>query len=102
VLAIVLALVSALGYGGPDFAAGLATRETSVLLVTVLSELASVVLLLLIVPWVSTQTPTAAALGWGALSGVCGVTGAMALFLGFRHAAAGPRPDGMRLASCSG
>jgi drug/metabolite transporter (DMT)-like permease len=87
VLVIVLALVAAVGYGGSDFAAGLATRESSVLLVTVLAELTSVVLLLLIVPWFSTQAPTAAALGWGALAGVCGVTGAMALYLGFRHAA---------------
>jgi drug/metabolite transporter (DMT)-like permease len=86
VLAIVLALVSALGYGGSDFAAGLATRESSVALVTMLSELVSLALLLLIVPWVSTQAPTAAALGWGALAGVAEVTGAMALYLGFRHA----------------
>jgi len=83
----VLALVSALGYGASDFAAGLATRESSVLLVTLLAELTSVVLLLLIVPWVSTQSPSPAALGWGAVSGICGVTGAMALYLGFRHAA---------------
>jgi drug/metabolite transporter (DMT)-like permease len=87
VLAIVLALGSALGYGGSDFAAGLATRESSVLLVTTLSELASTVLLLLIVPWLSTQPPTLAALAWGVLAGVCGVTGAIALYLGFRHAA---------------
>lgn len=86
-LAIVLALISALGYGGSDFAAGLAAREASVLQVTVLSEAASVLLLLLIVPWVSSQPPTAAALTWGAVSGICGVVGAMALYLGFRHAA---------------
>jgi len=87
VLAIALALISALGYGGSDFAAGLASREASVLKVTVLAEATSVLLLLLIVPWVSTQSPTAAALWWGVLAGVCGVVGAMALYLGFRHAA---------------
>jgi len=87
VLAIVLALISALGYGGSDFAAGLASREASVLKVTVLGEGTSVVLLLLIVPWVSSQPPTAGGLWWGILAGVSGVVGAMALYLGFRHAA---------------
>jgi drug/metabolite transporter (DMT)-like permease len=87
VLAIVLALLSALGYGGSDYAAGLATRAASVLQVTVLSEAASVLLLLLIVPWASSQPPTAAGLWWGVAAGVSGVVGAMALYLGFRHAA---------------
>jgi uncharacterized membrane protein len=87
VLAIVLALVSALGYGASDFAAGLASRAASVLQVTVLSEGLSMVLLLVIVPWVSTQTPTPAALWWGAFAGFAEVVGTFALYLGFRHAA---------------
>jgi drug/metabolite transporter (DMT)-like permease len=73
VLAIVLALISALGYGGSDFTAGLSSRETSVLL--------------FIVPWISPQSPTPAALAWGALAGGCEVAGTYALYLGFRHAA---------------
>jgi drug/metabolite transporter (DMT)-like permease len=87
VLAVVLALISALGYGGSDFAAGLASREASVLKITVLSEGISLILLLVIVPWVSTQAPTSAALWWGAVAGVSEVVGTMALYLGFRHAA---------------
>jgi drug/metabolite transporter (DMT)-like permease len=87
VLAIVLALISALGYGGSDFTAGLSSRETSVLLFTLLSELIALVLLLLIVPWISPQSPTPAALAWGALAGGCEVAGTYALYLGFRHAA---------------
>jgi drug/metabolite transporter (DMT)-like permease len=87
VLAIVLALVSALGYGASDFAAGLASRAASVLQVTVLSEGLSMVLLLVVVPWVSTQTPTPAALRWGAFAGFAEVVGTFALYLGFRHAA---------------
>ena len=86
-LAVVLALISALGYGGSDFAAGLASREASVLKITVLSEGISLILLLAIVPWVSTQAPTSAALWWGAVAGVSEVVGTMALYLGFRHAA---------------
>jgi drug/metabolite transporter (DMT)-like permease len=87
VLAVVLALISPLGYGGSDFAAGLASREASVLKITVLSEGISLILLLVIVPWVSTQAPTSGALWWGAVAGVSEVVGTMALYLGFRHAA---------------
>jgi drug/metabolite transporter (DMT)-like permease len=93
VLAVLLALASAVGYGGSDYAAGLAARNASVIRVTILSEAASVVLMLLIVPWVSTQAPSLTAVAWGAAAGIGGVVGAMALYLGFRHAAfsvAGP------------
>jgi drug/metabolite transporter (DMT)-like permease len=87
VLAIVLSLISALGYGASDFAAGLASRAASVLQVTVLSEAVSMLLLLVIVPGVSTQSPTPAALWWGVFAGVSEVVGTFALYLGFRHAA---------------
>jgi drug/metabolite transporter (DMT)-like permease len=87
VLAIVFALAAALGYGGSDFAAGLASREASVIRVTVVAEVASVVLMLLVVPWVSTGTPSSASVGWAVAAGVGGIGGAMALYLGFRHAA---------------
>jgi drug/metabolite transporter (DMT)-like permease len=87
VLAIVLALISALGYGASAFTAGLASRAASVLKVTVLSEAVSMLLLLVIVPWVSSQAPTAAGLWWGAFAGVSEVVGTFALYLGFRHAA---------------
>jgi drug/metabolite transporter (DMT)-like permease len=87
VLAIVFALAAALGYGGSDFAAGLASREASVIRVTVVAEAASVLLMLLVVPWVSTGTPSSASVGWAVAAGVGGMGGAMALYLGFRHAA---------------
>ena len=86
-LAIVFALAAALGYGGSDFAAGLASREASVIRVTVVAEAASVLLMLLVVPWVSTGTPSTASVGWAVAAGVGGMGGAMALYLGFRHAA---------------
>ena len=86
-LAIVFALAAALGYGGSDFAAGLASREASVIRVTVVAEAASVLLMLLVVPWVSTGTPSSASVGWAVAAGLGGIGGAMALYLGFRHAA---------------
>jgi drug/metabolite transporter (DMT)-like permease len=42
VVAVLLALISAVSYGGSDFAAGLATRRASVLRVTLISEAATV------------------------------------------------------------
>lgn len=92
-LAILLALASAVGYGGSDYAAGLASREASVIQVTIAAEAVSVVLILLVVPWVSPEAPPLASIAWSVAGGLGGVTGAMALYLGFRHAAfsvAGP------------
>src|SRR5215467_6147396 len=86
-LAVLLALAAAAGYGGSDFAAGLATRRASVVRVTVLAEVTSATLLLCVIPFVSSQAPSLASVLWGAAAGISGVAGAMALYLGFRHAA---------------
>jgi drug/metabolite transporter (DMT)-like permease len=86
VLAVVLALASALGYGSSDYVAGLATRATSVVRVSLLEQAAAMVVALLIVPFVSGGVLSAAAAAWGAASGVTGVAGAMVLYLGFRNA----------------
>jgi drug/metabolite transporter (DMT)-like permease len=86
-LAILLALAAAAGYGGSDYAAGLAARRASVVRVTVLAEVISAALLLCVVPFISSQGPSLASVLWGIAAGVSGVAGAMALYLGFRHAA---------------
>ena len=86
-LAVLLALAAAAGYGGGDFAAGLAARRASVVRVTVLAEVTSAALLLCVIPFISSQAPSLASVLWGAVAGVSGVAGAMALYLGFRHAA---------------
>jgi drug/metabolite transporter (DMT)-like permease len=86
-LAVLLALAAAAGYGGSDYAAGLAARQASVVRVTVLAEVTSVALLLCVVPFISSQAPSLTSVLWGAAAGVSGVAGAMALYLGFRHAA---------------
>jgi drug/metabolite transporter (DMT)-like permease len=87
VLAVLVALASALGYGASDFAAGLASREASVIRVTIVSELTSVLVMLAVVPWVSRQAPSLESVAWAAASGLGGMLGAMSLYLGFRHAA---------------
>ncbi len=86
-LAVLLALAAAVGYGGSDYAAGLAARRASVVRVTVLSEATAVVLLACVVPFLGSRAPDLASVLWGAGAGVSGVAGAMALYLGFRHAA---------------
>ena len=92
-LAIVLALASAIGYGGSDFAAGLASRSAGVIQVTLLATAVSVIVAAAALPFAAGHPPSAAALAWGAVAGLGGTTGALALYLGFRHAAfsvAGP------------
>jgi uncharacterized membrane protein len=87
VLAVLLSLASAAGYGGSDYWAGLATRRTSVIRVTILAEVTGVLGLALVLPWTGLPAPTAASLAWGAAGGVGGAAGALALYLGFRNAA---------------
>jgi drug/metabolite transporter (DMT)-like permease len=85
-LAVVLALLSAVSFGASDYAAGLASRKASVLQVTLVAQLTSLTLALLVVPWVSPFRLSWAAAGWGAMAGVAGVVGAVTLYIGFRHA----------------
>lgn len=92
-LAIVLALASAIGYGGSDFAAGLASRDVSVIPVTLLATVVSTVIVAAALPFATSPGPSAAALAWGFGAGLAGTLGAFALYLGYRHAAfsvAGP------------
>jgi drug/metabolite transporter (DMT)-like permease len=86
-LAIVLALVSAIGYGGSDFAAGLASRSAPVIQITLLASAVSGVFVAAALPFAASPGPSAPALAWGFAAGIGGTLGAFALYLGFRHAA---------------
>ena len=86
-LDVLLALAAAAGYGGSDYAAGLAARRASVVRVTVLVEVTSAALLMCVIPFISSQAPSLTSALWGIAAGASGVAGAMALYLGFRHAA---------------
>lgn len=86
-LAVLLALAAAAGFGGSDYAAGLAARRASVVRVTVLAETTSAALLLCVVPFISSQAPSLTSVFWGIAAGASGVAGALALYLGFRYAA---------------
>lgn len=85
-LAVVLALVSAVSFGASDYAAGLAARAASVLQVTLLAQLTGLAVALLVVPWVGPLRLSAASAGWSAAAGIAGTFGAVTLYLGFRHA----------------
>ncbi len=92
-LAVILALASAIGYGSSDFAAGLASRTASVIRVTLLACLTATAATLVVLPFAAAHRPSGAALAWGAVAGASGTVGGIALYLGFRYAAfsvAGP------------
>src|ERR1700722_6164140 len=86
-LAIILALASAIGYGSSDFYAGLASRAASVIQVSLLACVAAMVVILAALPFGADHRPTGAALAWGAAAGAGGTLGGIALYLGFRYAA---------------
>ena len=86
-LAVILALVSAIGYGSSDFAAGLASRAASVIQVTLLACVTACLLVLAALPFAASPGPSGAALAWGAVAGASGTLGGIALYLGFRYAA---------------
>jgi hypothetical protein len=65
-LAIVLALASAIGYGSSDFAAGLASRRAAIIQVNLLASMAYLVVAAAALPFAPSHPPSAAALAWGA------------------------------------
>jgi drug/metabolite transporter (DMT)-like permease len=85
-LAVVLALLSAIGFGGSDFTAGLASRTTSVIRVTILGQVAAALLIAIVAPIAGGGGMTEATVGWSVVAGIAGVAGAMTLYLGFRYA----------------
>ncbi|KOX10841.1 EamA family transporter [Micromonospora profundi] len=78
-LPIVLAAISAVAFGTADFSGGKASRRAHPIAVTVVSQLLSVpllVVLVLVVPGTLTVRDTA----WGLLAGLAGASGVMLLY----------------------
>jgi drug/metabolite transporter (DMT)-like permease len=87
-LAVFLALAAAVSFGGSDYVAGLAARRAGLVVsVTVMAEVVKAVLVVSIVPFVSSQLPSGPSLAWGAVAGVSGGIGEMTLYAGLRQAA---------------
>lgn len=92
-LAVLLALASAAGYGSSDYAGGLAARRASIIRITILAQGFNAALMFLILPLAGLRAPSPGSLAWGAAAGLGGAMGALALYAGFRSAAfsvAGP------------
>ncbi|MGH3713339.1 MAG: EamA family transporter [Micromonosporaceae bacterium] len=84
--AVLLAALSAAVYGSADYCGGTATRKTNPIVVTVLSQLVSVPVIVVIALLVA-GTPTLTDLGWGVLAGVAGLAGLVLLYKGLSSGA---------------
>jgi drug/metabolite transporter (DMT)-like permease len=78
-VAVVLALASAVVYGGADFLGGLASRRASVFGVVALSQVVGLVALLALLPWLGGPVD-GADLAWGAAAGAAGGGGLVVFF----------------------
>ena len=68
---ILLALASAATYGAADFLGGLASRRAGTIAIVVLSQLAGLIALVLMLPFLPASTPARGDWLWGAAAG-CG------------------------------
>lgn len=75
-----LALLSALCYGAADFLGGFTARRANTLAVVVVSQLAGLLLLLMMLPFAPQAAPGRADVLWGALAGVTGGGGVALLY----------------------
>ncbi|MFI0350430.1 EamA family transporter [Actinomadura sp. 9N407] len=82
-----LALASAVFYGIADVAGGLLSRRANAVVVAMAGQLGGLVFTLVAAPFVSTGTPDAADLAWGALSGVGTGVGMVFLYRGMARGA---------------
>jgi drug/metabolite transporter (DMT)-like permease len=82
-MAVLFALVAAMGWGSSDYAAGHASRKSSAVSVVILTHLASVIALVVIATMPGqTGSPQVSDLLWGLAAGLGGGFGAMLLFSG--------------------
>lgn len=77
-----LALASAVLYGMVVFAGGVLSRRADFVVIAVVGQGAALVLTAVTAPLVSPAVPSAADLGWGALSGVGSAVGMVFLYRG--------------------
>jgi uncharacterized membrane protein len=79
---IVFALLSATLYGSADFLGGLASRRSTVMPVMIFSQLAGLITLFLVLPFLPSATATRTDFAWGALAGGALGMGLMLLYQG--------------------
>ena len=81
-MAVLLALLSAVGYGAGDFCAGLASRRYDAGPVSAATQTIALVAAAVSLAIVHGHTPTAGELWWGAASGIGSGVGVLALYRG--------------------
>ena len=81
-MAVVLALLSAFGYGLGDFIAGMLSRRVHYAVVAIVAGIAAPIVTIIAVLVATPVVPTPDALFWGAVSGVGTGLGSLALFRG--------------------
>jgi len=80
VLPVLLGLASAACWGAADFSGGLASKRASVYGVVIVSQVVGVALLIGLALAFSERVPPPDHLLWGAIAGLCGSAGLMALY----------------------
>ena len=81
-IAILIGLAAALSYGASDFMGGIGGRRASVGSVVLVQQPFAVLATLIVRAVYRPSGPTAAALGWGALSGLGNSLGTVTLYRG--------------------
>jgi drug/metabolite transporter (DMT)-like permease len=82
VTTVLLALAASISYGAADFTGGITTRRSAPLVVVLLSQLAGLVLLLLLTPFLGFHDFRAVDVALGAGGGIVGGAGVMLLYRG--------------------
>ena len=81
-MAILLGLASAIAFGVSDYLAGVLSRRLHFTLVGLISQVSATALAWASLPWTGGPRPATAAMAWGALSGIGGGVGSLALYRG--------------------
>ena len=81
-MAILLGLAPAIAFGVSDYLAGVLSRRLHFTLVGLISQVSATALAWASLPWTGGPRPATAALAWGALSGIGGGVGSLALYRG--------------------
>ncbi len=86
-MSILLALVSAAVYGIADYAGGRASRVFASALVTLIGQVVSLVLVVVLVLLIGTPVPSGGTFAWGVVGGAAGAVGLVSLYHAFAHGA---------------
>jgi drug/metabolite transporter (DMT)-like permease len=79
---ILFGLASAISWGAGDFSGGIATKRSNVYGVVLISQIIGTVLLIASALLLAEQLPDKSSIFWGAIAGVCGCFGLLALYHG--------------------